>query len=192
MWKSAPSGPATSLAKNVPTDCAGDPPDDLADEVALRERVVAGRRPRLPPRRLRGEQRRCTSPSRTGPRRRSALPSPTARRCGPSGGGPRRSPCRWPRTPASSCATGASRSSSPRSARISAQSAVIVLVVDQTLMIVSRSHGVVRASSVNPPQMSTTSSPSRTTATDAPTSSPWSKFARTPSRPCRTADRTCR
>ena len=39
------------------------------------------------------------------------------------------------------------RSSSPRSARINAHSAVIVFVVDQTLTIVSRSHGFVLASS---------------------------------------------
>jgi hypothetical protein len=38
-------------------------------------------------------------------------------------------------------ATGASRSISPQSARINAHSAVIGFVVDQTLVIVSRSHG---------------------------------------------------
>ncbi|MCW2913158.1 MAG: hypothetical protein JWN52_1226 [Actinomycetia bacterium] len=44
-------------------------------------------------------------------------------------------------------ATGACRSSSPLSARMSAHSAVIVLVVDQALVMVSRCHGRVRASS---------------------------------------------
>ncbi len=68
------------------------------------------------------------------------------------------------------------RSSSPRSASIRAHSAVIVFVVDQTLTMVSRSQGFVFASSAWPPQMSTTTSPSSTTATDAPTSSPWSKL----------------
>ena len=48
---------------------------------------------------------------------------------------------------------------------------VIVLVVDQTLMIVSSAHGV-PSSSIVPPQMSTTVSPSWTTHTDAPTSLP--------------------
>ena len=47
---------------------AGDPAHDLADEVALRDRVVAGRRARLPPRLLRGEQRGAPCPSRRGPR----------------------------------------------------------------------------------------------------------------------------
>ena len=41
----------------------GDPPDDLADEVALVERVVARRGARLPPRRLGGEHRRDFSQS---------------------------------------------------------------------------------------------------------------------------------
>ena len=67
-------------------------------------------------------------------------------------------------------ATGAARSSSPRSARISAHSAVIVLVTDQTLAIVSRCQGIVRSASANPPQTSTTGSPSTKTATEPPTS----------------------
>ena len=58
-------------------------------------------------------------------------------------------------------ATGAARSRSPQSARMSAHSAVMVLVVDQAQVIVSRCHGVVRAASACPPQMSTTGSPSR-------------------------------
>ncbi len=53
----------------------------------------------------------------------------------------------------------------------------MVLVVDHTLVMVSRSHGAVPASSTMPPQMSTTSSPSSTTATDAPTSVPASRLA---------------
>src|SRR5438105_3754449 len=52
----------------------------------------------------------------------------------------------------------------------------MVLVVDQTLVMVSRSQGRVRSWSVWPPQMSTTASPSRTTATEAPTSRPWSRL----------------
>lgn len=67
-------------------------------------------------------------------------------------------------------ATGACRSSSPRSASISTHRAVIVLVVDHTGVSVSRSHGVVRSASVYPPQRSTTGSPSTYTATEAPTS----------------------
>jgi hypothetical protein len=43
-------------------------------------------------------------------------------------------------------ATGAWKSSSPRSASISAHRKVMVLVVDQTLVRVSRSHGVVLSS----------------------------------------------
>ena len=48
----------------------------------------------------------------------------------------------------------------------------MVLVVDQTLVIVSRSHGRVFSASAQPPQMSTTGSPCRKTATDAPRSAP--------------------
>jgi hypothetical protein len=66
--------------------------------------------------------------------------------------------------------TGAARSRSPRSARTSAHSAVIVLVTDQTLVIVFRCHGIVRSESANPPQTSTTGSPSTKTATEAPAS----------------------
>ena len=40
----------------VAESLAGDAPDHLTDEVAVRHRVIAGRGPRLPPRRLRGEQ----------------------------------------------------------------------------------------------------------------------------------------
>src|SRR5687768_1126204 len=68
-------------------------------------------------------------------------------------------------------ATGASRSRSPRSAKINAHNAIIVLVVDQTLVIVSRSHATVRLASAYPPHRSTTGSPPTNTATDAPTSS---------------------
>ena len=63
------------------------------------------------------------------------------------------------------------------SATISAQRTVMVLVVDQTFVIVSRSQGSVPAASAEPAQTSTTSSPSWTTATEAPTSRPWSKLA---------------
>ena len=72
----------------------------------------------------------------------------------------------------------------------------MVLVVDQTLVMVSRSHGRVFSASAQPPQMSTTGSPCRKTATEAPTSAPvsiWSaSVARTGSKrgsqvPCTSA-----
>ncbi len=69
-------------------------------------------------------------------------------------------------------ATGASRSSCPRSARTSAASEVIVLVVDHTLTRVFSSHGLVRSWSTKPPQKSATISPSTVSATDAPRSPP--------------------
>src|SRR3954447_21504643 len=46
----------------------------------------------------------------------------------------------------------------------------MVLVTDQTLVIVFRCHGTVRSVSANPPQTSTTGSPSTKTATEAPAS----------------------
>ena len=69
-------------------------------------------------------------------------------------------------------ATGAYRSSSPRSASISIARAATVFVVDQTLMIVSSSHGSDSPASrfAVPPHRSTTISPSIVTATDAPSS----------------------
>src|SRR4051794_18049118 len=79
-------------------------------------------------------------------------------------------------------ATGACTSSSPREATTSAESDVIVFVVDQTFVIVSDAHGVVFSASVQPPHMSTTISPSSVTATDAPRSSPESMFAESSSR----------
>ena len=57
----------------------------------------------------------------------------------------------------------------------------MVLVVDQTLVMVSRSQGRVFSGSAQPPQMSTTGSPCRKTATEAPTSAPesiWSESVR--------------
>ena len=74
-------------------------------------------------------------------------------------------------------ATGASKSNWPRECSIRAHSVVWVLVLDQTLVMVSRSHGAVWASSTQPPQMSTTSSPCSTTAAQQPTSAPLSMFA---------------
>jgi hypothetical protein len=53
----------------------------------------------------------------------------------------------------------------------------MVLVIDQTLVMVSFSHGAVPASSTVPPQMSTTGSPLSRTATEAPTSVPASRLA---------------
>src|SRR5262245_55284003 len=69
-------------------------------------------------------------------------------------------------------ATLALRSSSPRSTSASAASAVIVLVVEKTLVIVCSVHGTVRASSAQPPHRSTTISPSMLRASEAPRSSP--------------------
>src|SRR5262249_47281339 len=69
-------------------------------------------------------------------------------------------------------ATVASRSSWPRSTSTRAASAVIVLVVEKTLAIVFWAHGTERASSAQPPHRSTTISPSRLTASEAPRSSP--------------------
>ena len=72
----------------------------------------------------------------------------------------------------------------------------MVLVVDHTLVMVSRSHGLVFSASAQPPQMSTTGSPWRKTATDAPRSAPESSWpasvVRTPSKrgsqvPCTSA-----
>src|SRR5260221_604287 len=53
----------------------------------------------------------------------------------------------------------------------------MVLVVDHTLVRVSSRHGAECCSSTKPPQTSTTGSPSRRTATDAPTSVPASRLA---------------
>ena len=53
----------------------------------------------------------------------------------------------------------------------------MVLVVDQTLVMVSFSHGAEPASSTVPPQMSTTGSPCSRTATEAPTSVPASRLS---------------
>src|SRR5437763_1689695 len=66
--------------------------------------------------------------------------------------------------------TGAYTSSSPRSTSSSAASESMVLVVDQTLTMVSRSHWRVRSASAQPPHMSTTNSPSTVTAMDPPSS----------------------
>ena len=61
------------------------------------------------------------------------------------------------------------------------------LVVDHTFTIVSASQARVRLSLAQPPQRSTRYSPSRTTATDPPTSPRFAKFfsncSRTPSNP---------
>ena len=59
--------------------------------------------------------------------------------------------------------------------RTSAVSDVMVLEIDQTLVSVSAVHGVVRASSAQPPQRSSTSVPRSTTARLAPSSSPVSR-----------------
>src|SRR3954453_17766992 len=46
----------------------------------------------------------------------------------------------------------------------------MVLVTDQTLVMVSRRHGMVRSASATPPQTSTTGLPSTKTATEPPVS----------------------
>src|SRR5215207_2344095 len=74
-------------------------------------------------------------------------------------------------------ATGASTSTRPRLASTSSDRHDIVFVVENTLMIVSSSHGTVPAASWVPPHRSTTSSPSIVTATDAPTSPSTAKFS---------------
>src|SRR3954447_13850697 len=79
-------------------------------------------------------------------------------------------------------ATLASRSSSPRSTSTSAASAVIALVVEKTLEMVFSAHGVVRASSAQPPHRSTTISPSMLTTSEAPRSSPELSLAANSSR----------
>src|SRR5215470_13277742 len=63
-----------------------------------------------------------------------------------------------------------------------AHNVVIPLVVDATLTIVSRSHGLVRAASAKPPQRSTTGLPSTYTQTAAPTSPRLVKFSAKASR----------
>jgi hypothetical protein len=74
-------------------------------------------------------------------------------------------------------ATGEYTSSSPRSTNTSAVSAVIVLVTDQVVVMVSCTHWVLRSMSAHPPHRSTRNTPFRTTASDAPNSSPASRFS---------------
>jgi hypothetical protein len=84
--------------------------------------------------------------------------------------------------PVQYAATFASRSSSPRSTSTSAASEVIVLVVENTFVIVFSVHGMVRASSAQPPHRSTTTAPSMLTTSEAPRSSPESSMAANSSR----------
>lgn len=100
MWKSAPSGPASSSAKKAPR-AAVDPSDELPDQVPVVQRVIAGRGARLPPRRL-GRQT-CSRGLMVVDVGEfdGAFPSRHAGR-GRGHGAPARPPCRWPRTPASS------------------------------------------------------------------------------------------
>jgi hypothetical protein len=74
-------------------------------------------------------------------------------------------------------ATGASGSSSPRSIRMCAQSEVMALVVDHTLVSVSRCHGRLRPGSAQPPHRFTTGLPPAATATLAPISPRPVKFS---------------
>lgn len=76
-------------------------------------------------------------------------------------------------------ATFAYGSSSPRSTSIRAISATMVLVLDQTLVMVSSAQGVVRSGSAQPPHRSTSHSPSMITARHAPSS--WSAPSRSAS-----------
>src|SRR4051794_16617579 len=69
-------------------------------------------------------------------------------------------------------ATGAKASMAPRSIAINAANAVSVFVHEKKFTMVSCPHGTVFARSACPPQMSTTSSPSMSTAMEAPNSSP--------------------
>src|SRR5213593_227282 len=70
-----------------------------------------------------------------------------------------------------------------------AQSAVMAFEVENTLTIVSRSHGRVRAASACPPQRSTTRLPPTMAANEAPTSRPAAKFAANASRTAPKRDR---
>ena len=133
--------PGDLLGDELLERLAGDPAHDLADQVPEVERVVARRGARLPPRRL-GRQPGgglvpvvevlhdggLVQPGHPGGVRHA-------------GAGPARPACRWRRTPASTRATGASTSSSPRSTSISAARLVTVLVVDQTLVMVCSATG---------------------------------------------------
>ena len=79
-------------------------------------------------------------------------------------------------------ATGASRSSCPRSARMWAHSAVAPFVQEYTTTRVSASHGRSVDGSATPPHRSTTVRPSTVTHTAAPTSSRSAKLRASSSR----------
>jgi hypothetical protein len=79
-------------------------------------------------------------------------------------------------------AAGASGSSSPRSASISAARLVTVLVEDQTFVMACSDHGIARVWSQKPPHKSMTVSPSMSATSDAPSSSPESRFPASASR----------
>ena len=134
--------PGDLLGEELLERLAGDAADDLADEVALVERVVARRGARLPPRRLGGQHRGGLLPVVEVLDGDRLVPARHARRCATSGGGPRRPPCRWRRTRASTARPARRRRARPRSTSTSAARLVIVLVVDQTLTMVSSAHGV--------------------------------------------------
>ena len=141
-------------------------------QVAVVERVVARGRAGLPPRRLGGEQGGGLLPVVQVLEGERLVPARHARGVRHEVADEHAAPCRWPANSGQYAATGASRSSCPRSASISAASAVIVLVVDQTLTMVSAVQGVAPVHRRGPPQRSTTVSPSRSTAM-APPSSSW-------------------
>ena len=148
------------------------------------ERVVAGCGSRLPPGRLGGQPgggllpvvdvldgdglSQPDTPEVCDMRWRTSIP-----------------PCRWRANSGQYLATGASRSSSPRSTSISAARLVIVLVVRPHVGDRVSAHGHRAGLVAEPPHMSITISPSMSRASDAPSSSPESRFgasaARTPS-----------
>ena len=171
------AGAAISSAKKRPTRAAVDAAHDFTDEVALRDAVVAGLPARLPPRRLFGEQTGDLVPVVEVGAFDALIPPRQA-------GGVRQQVADEHVVLAVLARTRASTSQPARRRRpdrgwrsTSSDRQLIVFVVENTLMIVSRCHGVVRSRSWWPPQRSTTSSPSLTTATDAPTSPFSAKFA---------------
>ena len=178
------AGRATSSRKKRAERAPVDAPDDLADQVAVGQRVVAAGAcpaPTTAPRAASAAVMRVPVVERLD--RRAARGAPRGRRVWlEQRSGPGSPPCRPARTPASS-ARPARRGRAGRGRRACARtSAVIAFVVENTLTIVSRSHGRVRAASAWPPQRSTTGSPSTVAANDAPTSRPAAKFAANASR----------
>ena len=139
MWKSAPERPGHPLPEEGADRLARDPAHDFADEVALGDGVIARRRARLPPRLLGGQQAGGLLPVveiLDGHRLRPAgQPGGVAQQMAEAAPGP---PCRRRRTPASSGRPARRGRCWPSSTSIRAHRAVMVLVVDHTLVMVSR------------------------------------------------------